>query len=99
MPLYPYRCEQCGLEFEVSRPISQASNPANCPMDGTAGARIFTAPMTLRNRGQDAPPAPTAPEQKPAPTGWSHFGHSHGGGVGGHSHGTPRRPPAPSGGS
>jgi putative FmdB family regulatory protein len=94
MPLYPYRCDQCGLEWEVSRPMSKASDPANCPMDGAAGVRIFTAPVRLTSRGQDAPPAPPAPAQQPATGGWSHFGHSHGTGVGGQSHGPPRRPPA-----
>ena len=92
MPLYAFRCPQCGLEFEVSRKMSAASDPANCPLDDAAGTRVFTAPMTLSNRGVDAPPAPPAAPQQPS--GWSHFGHSHGGGVGGHSHG-PRRPPPP----
>ena len=85
MPLYPFRCSQCGEEFEVSRKMSEASNPANCPRDGAAGTRIFTAPMRLTSRGVDEPPqstgtAPNAADQ------WSHFGHSHGSGVGGHSH-------------
>ncbi|MGH2585748.1 MAG: FmdB family zinc ribbon protein [Dehalococcoidia bacterium] len=93
MPLYPFRCEHCGLEFEVSRPMSQASNPASCPIDGTPGVRIFTAPTTLTTRGQDAPPAPPQPP-KPA-NNWAHFGHSHGVGVGGHSHGAPPPRPAP----
>lgn len=88
MPLYPFRCPHCGLEWEVSRKMSAASEPANCPLDGTAGSRIFTAPVTLANRGVDAPPAPPA-EPKPASQ-WNHFGHSHGFGVGGHSHGAPR---------
>lgn len=97
MPLYPYRCDHCGLEFEVSRPMSKASDPANCPMDGEPGVRIFTAPVRLTSRGQDAPPAPP-PQQQPQQAGaggWSHFGHSHGLGASGHSHGGPRRTPPP----
>ena len=93
MPLYAFRCPHCELEFEVSRKMSEASNPANCPLDGSAGERIFTAPTRLNNRGVDAPPEPKPAAPQPA-NNWSHFGHSHGGGVGGHSHG-PRRPPPP----
>jgi putative FmdB family regulatory protein len=93
MPLYPYRCEHCGLEFEVSRPMSKASEPANCPMDGSQGVRIFPAPV----RGQDAPPAPPPQQQPQQAGGWSHFCHSHGFGTGGHSHGPPRRPPTTEG--
>jgi len=93
MPLYPFRCPECGLEFEVSRKMSAASEPASCPMDGAAGARIFTAPMTLRNSGVDAPPAPPAAPKPANP--WSHFGHSHGFGAAGHGHGAPPRPATP----
>lgn len=93
MPLYAFRCPQCALEFEVSRKMSEAAKPANCPMDGREGSRIFTAPITLSNRGVDAPPAPPAPAARTASP-FSHFGHSHGAGIGGHSHGMPARPPA-----
>lgn len=93
MPLYAFRCTLCETEFEVSRKMSDASNPANCPIDGAAGSRIFSAPITLQNRGVDAPPAPP-PTPKPASQ-WSHFGHSHGFGAAGHSHGAPPRPAQP----
>jgi hypothetical protein len=79
------------MEFEVSRKMSESSKPANCPVDGTEGTRIFTAPVTLTTRGQDTPPAPPTPA--PQQQGFSHFGHSHGFGTGGHSHGAPPRPP------
>jgi putative FmdB family regulatory protein len=92
MPLYPFRCPQCGLEFEVSRPMSKAGDPATCPLDGATGTRIFTAPARLTaGRGESAP-APTPPP-RPAST-WSHFGHTHGAGVAAHSHGPYRPPPA-----
>ena len=93
MPLYPYHCDHCGLDFEVSRPMSKATEPASCPMDGTAGTRIFTAPLRLTTKGQDAPPAAPAAAESAPTNQWSHFGHSHGGGIGGHIHGAPRRPP------
>jgi putative FmdB family regulatory protein len=34
MALYDFRCTVCGLEFEVSRPMAQAAEPAHCPVDG-----------------------------------------------------------------
>jgi putative FmdB family regulatory protein len=93
MPLYPFRCTDCGAEFEVSRKMSESSKPANCPVDGAAGTRIFTAPVTLSSgRGESSAPAEKkdGPDAAaPKPQGYSHFGHSHGFGVGGHSHGPP----------
>jgi putative FmdB family regulatory protein len=78
MPLYDFRCRQCGLEFEISRPISRATEPGLCPLDGTESERIFTMPMTfVRGNPNDVVPAPPAPQ--------GGFGHNHG--PGGHSHG------------
>jgi putative FmdB family regulatory protein len=85
MALYDYRCTACGLEFEVSRPISQATAPAFCPVDGNESTRVFTAPMTLF-KGDVRAPSPSGS----APTGWSHYGHRHAGGTGRHSHRGPR---------
>ena len=82
MPLYDYRCPQCGLEFEVSRPISRATEAALCPLDKTESERIFTMPMTF-TRGsapEDGSSSSTAPD-----TSFSH-GHSHGHGPGQHTH-------------
>jgi putative FmdB family regulatory protein len=31
MPRYEYRCRACGATFELSRPMSQASDPCRCP--------------------------------------------------------------------
>jgi putative FmdB family regulatory protein len=85
MPLYPFRCDRCGQEFDVSRPISRAAEPAACPVDGGPGVRIFTPPVRLTARGQDAPPA-TAEGSSPGSEG-GHAGHSHSPGGHGHSHG------------
>ena len=80
MPLYDYRCPKCGLEFEVSRPISRATDPAMCPLDNEASERVFTMPMTfVRGGGPDSIPAP--PEGQSQGFG----GHYHG--PGSHSHG------------
>jgi putative FmdB family regulatory protein len=95
MPMYGFRCPQCGLEFEVARPMRLAGDPATCPMDGTVSQRIFAPVATIGGAKQEQkePPAP-----KPQSGGFSHFGHSHGPGVAAHSHGGFRpQPPRSSG--
>jgi len=43
MPVYDFRCPQCGQTFELTRPRGQAGDPAQCPHDGTLGERIWTS--------------------------------------------------------
>jgi putative FmdB family regulatory protein len=43
MPVYDFRCPQCGQIFELTRPRSEAGDPAHCPNDGTLGERIWTS--------------------------------------------------------
>jgi putative FmdB family regulatory protein len=84
MPLYDFRCNQCGLEFEVSRPLARAMEPAYCPIDNTASERVFTMPGTfVRQSERRDGDIPRPPQQSGA---FSHFGHSHGASAGGHSH-------------
>jgi putative FmdB family regulatory protein len=83
MALYDFRCSRCGLEFEVSRPMAQATDPAFCPVDGAESHRFFTMPMTFSKPSASPRAAPPARPQR----GWSHHGHSHGSGTGSHSHG------------
>jgi putative FmdB family regulatory protein len=84
MPLYDYRCPQCGLEFEVSRPISRAGEPALCPWDKTESERVFKMPMTFVRDGTKAPTESTG--ESSAGHGLTHGpgGHTHG--PGGHTH-------------
>ena len=39
MPIYEYYCNHCGQEFEVLRPVSRSSEPANCGTCGNQGER------------------------------------------------------------
>ena len=81
MALYDFRCTVCGLEFEVSRPMARAADPAFCPVDGAEGRRFFTMPMTFSKPSPGARPPPPAPAR-----GFSHHGHRHGPGTGSHTH-------------
>ena len=81
MALYDFRCTLCGLEFEVSRPMAEAGEPALCPVDGAQSQRSFTMPMTFSKSRTPKRPAPTAPAR-----GWGHHGHRHAPGTGSHSH-------------
>lgn len=85
MPMYGFRCSRCGLEFEVSRSMKDAGNPAHCPLDNGSGSRIFTAPARVTAGGAEAPTPATQPAA-PAAGSFSHFGHSHGFGAAGHRH-------------
>jgi hypothetical protein len=65
--------------------MSDAGSDTQCPADGAKAVRVFTMPATNFNRPTDAP--------KPAAsTDYSHYGHTHGGGIARHSHGPDRRP-------
>ena len=76
---YAFRCPTCALEFEVSRPVSDAGKAAACPVDGAAAERIFTMPNTNFNRPPSVVPASEG-------GGYSHSGHSHGPGTRPHTH-------------
>lgn len=40
MPLYEYRCEKCGGQFESIRKISEAGKKETCPSCGGAAERM-----------------------------------------------------------
>ncbi len=53
MPLYAYRCSTCGNSFEMLRRLSQAEDPADCPICGTpTGHREMAAPAPTASRGR-----------------------------------------------
>ena len=80
MPAYDFRCPKCGLEFEVSRPMSRATEPAPCPQDGTESERLFTKVAAFLGRGSGEESSSAAP---PA---FDDHGHGHSHGPGGHMH-------------
>jgi putative FmdB family regulatory protein len=79
MPLYDFRCPQCGLQFEVSRPRDKAGDAATCPQDGTEAQRVW-APVGYMMKGD-----PSKPELPPLPPDPDH-GHGHSHGPGSHVH-------------
>ena len=50
MPLYEYRCDDCG-EFEALRPLSEYNVPMNCPDCDTVAIKIFSVPNINLNSG------------------------------------------------
>ncbi|GAA1304004.1 FmdB family zinc ribbon protein [Pseudonocardia xinjiangensis] len=42
MPRYDFRCRDCGSTFEVSRPMSAASDPARCPAGHDDTVKLLT---------------------------------------------------------
>jgi putative FmdB family regulatory protein len=87
MPLYDFRCPKCGLEFEVSRPMSRATDPALCPQDSTESERVYRAPPLIVGRGGSS----ALESGDDGGGGLGGFGgddhdHGHSHGPGGHSH-------------
>ncbi len=46
MPLYEFKCNDCGT-FEEWRTMAESSNPAYCPSCQKTGKRIFSPPAVL----------------------------------------------------
>jgi putative FmdB family regulatory protein len=77
MPIYEFRCPQCGLEFEVSRPRDKAGDPAICPQDGSESQRVWVPVASFFGRDRSLPEIPPLPPD-------NDHGHSHGPGT--HTH-------------
>ncbi|KOV71110.1 FmdB family zinc ribbon protein [Streptomyces sp. MMG1121] len=43
MPRYEYRCRTCGATFELSRPMAQSADPANCPAGHADTVKLLSA--------------------------------------------------------
>lgn len=81
MPIYDFRCPKCGRVFEVSRPRSEAGNPALCPDDGTEGVRNFASVGILRGASESS----NSEDDDLGGFGDGH-GHGHSHGPGTHTH-------------
>lgn len=87
MAVYDFCCPACGQVYEVTRPMSRASEPLACVVDGTECERILNVGgFTKSSSGGSFSMSSGSASQ------WNHFGHSHGSGVGGHSHGSQEAP-------
>ena len=53
MPVYNYRCEQCGV-FDQIRRVAMRDEPASCPKCGAASAREQNGLPVLLTRSDDA---------------------------------------------
>jgi putative FmdB family regulatory protein len=47
MPKYDFACDECGATFELERPMTEASNPAPCPVCSKPGRRVYSMPRLL----------------------------------------------------
>lgn len=79
MPLYPFKCSACGLEFDVSRAEDERERPADCPLDG--------APAHLEERASPLRRADGSERERRQGVSWSAFMHDHGPGTLPHPHG------------
>ncbi|HEV8560369.1 MAG TPA: zinc ribbon domain-containing protein [Actinophytocola sp.] len=56
MPTYEFRCRACGSTFDVKRPMSEASAPANCPQDHDDTVKLLSmVALGGRSSGGGAP--------------------------------------------
>ena len=56
MPTYAYKCRACADEFEVSRPMSESADPAQCPVGHTDTVKLLkTVALAGRSSGPSAP--------------------------------------------
>ncbi|GIG71318.1 FmdB family zinc ribbon protein [Phytomonospora endophytica] len=54
MPRYDYRCRACGATFELTRPMSESSDPAPCPQGHEDSVKLLS---TVGLTGAAAAPA------------------------------------------
>ena len=58
MPRYEYRCRACGDTFEVSRPMSAASQTASCPQGHSDTVKLLSTVALTGGASASATPAP-----------------------------------------
>jgi putative FmdB family regulatory protein len=55
MPLYDYRCEDCGAELTAYRPVAQYREPLPCACGGLAARRIVAPAVVADYAGYESP--------------------------------------------
>jgi putative FmdB family regulatory protein len=59
VPLYEYRCRTCDETFEARRPMSQSSDPAECPNGHVDSRRVLSVFQSVGvGAGSSSSPAP-----------------------------------------
>ncbi len=57
MPVYEYCCPECGLKFELLRPMSQVNEDASCPRCNNGAKRVLSS-FAAFSRGAGGESAP-----------------------------------------
>jgi putative FmdB family regulatory protein len=85
VPIYEYRCEQCGVTFEKFYRSAAAAGEAACPSCGRPGRRL----LSLFSRPRGAQSGSDEAERERSGDEHEHdhdHGHDHNHDFGGHSH-------------
>ena len=56
MPLYEYRCRQCGATFESRRDAARADEDVRCPDGHDETVRLLSSFAAIGRAGAPAPP-------------------------------------------
>ena len=59
MPVYEYKCEKCGEEFELRRNISDNDADIKCPKCETKGPKRVLSLFSTTSSGGGCAPAPS----------------------------------------
>lgn len=69
MPTYEYRCPECDCRFERTRPVSEASQDAECPSCGADARRAFSpVGVVFKGSGFHSTDYRDRPKELPAKT-------------------------------
>ena len=55
VPTYEFRCKTCDDVFAVQRPMSQSSDPADCPEGHNTTTKLLSRVMVMGRSGAAAP--------------------------------------------
>jgi putative FmdB family regulatory protein len=58
VPLYEYRCRVCDETFEARRPMSQSSDPAECPNGHVDSRRVLSVFQSVGVGASGGSPSP-----------------------------------------